>query len=283
VPASVTVPAMFELLLRCTIAPAASAEYPVYRATLTVSNHGTNTIPARLAAGVELVRYSIGGSRLARATRERVISVPSHGLDLAPGQSWTVQVDSLTYAPSAPPTSQAFSLVDQRRERSHANNGGSCRVPDHTQVLTANSFETLLWPVFQHPRCVGCHSFESSGKIDQGEHTMLHGRTGLTICHDCHVASVTGVQAWTTPVVASPNTDMDWGQKSLSATCRLMVANRSHFDFAIHFAQDSRIRWAIENRRTPDGVQQSAPPVSSAMEFAERYRRWKELGLLRCP
>jgi hypothetical protein len=125
-PARVEVRATYDLYISsCRIEPLNSYEW--YKGEVTVTNHGTNTAPASLAGRSTIVEYDSHPDKGGMT----VILAPDGGLYLAPGQSWTYQIGSITFSPDPQPSTQTFRIRPRDDERSHANNDRTCSVPPH--------------------------------------------------------------------------------------------------------------------------------------------------------
>jgi hypothetical protein len=107
-------------------------------------------------------------------------------------------------------------------------------------------FTTLLYPIFQHERCITCHSLGDAAslvaqhkaggiQLNVGELLFLPGKAP-EVCKTCHVAD------WRTP---HASLGIDWRGKSSKEICGIVTKRLPTRESRIHhFHDDPRIVWA---------------------------------------
>lgn len=137
-----------------------------------------------------------------------------------------------------------------------------------------SKFSDALNATFHHPRCLHCHQFNSRAH----DGLAYNSHRARYQCKKCHTPAITGLPSgeW-----FAPEPRMDWTDLDARATCQLA---RSHFvndelglNMARHLFTDVRVRWALENGRTPGGVLPTVP--GGYAEFEHQVKRWIEGGM----
>lgn len=111
-------------------------------------------------------------------------------------------------------------------------------------------FSDVLYPIFQHERCLNCHQFNNSRS--QGRSYTSH--RGRYMCDNCHRPQLTGLPGggW-----LAPNARLDYTGLGPRETCLLIKRNIGTGDknalLLDHMLHDIRIRWALESGMTPAG------------------------------
>lgn len=111
-------------------------------------------------------------------------------------------------------------------------------------------FSDVLYPMFQHERCLSCHQFNSQ----RSNGRAYHSHRSRYLCENCHRPQLTGLPGggW-----LAPNARMDYTGLDAKATCELIKRNIGTGDkvdlLRHHMLEDVRIRWALESGMTPAG------------------------------
>ncbi len=126
-------------------------------------------------------------------------------------------------------------------------------------------FAETLYPLFQHPRCLTCHQFNSARS--QGLSYSTHRSRYL--CDTCHHPQLTGLKGgeWQAPLAR-----LDWTGLAPRETCELVKRNTGGADAARrlreHLLHDGRIHWALDSGMTPAGPRPTPEGGSTAWQGA---------------
>jgi len=138
--------------------------------------------------------------------------------------------------------------------------------PSRAEALRPNvKFSDVLYPLFQHERCLTCHQFNSRRSL--GKSYTTHRNRYL--CEKCHRPELTGLQggAWMAPLDR-----MDYTGLGPRETCELIKRNVGSRDrdklLMDHMHHDERILWALESGNTPAGRQPTVPGGYPAWRLA---------------
>lgn len=137
-------------------------------------------------------------------------------------------------------------------------------------------FAETLYPLFQHPRCLTCHQFNSARS--QGLSYSTHRSRYL--CDNCHHPQLTGLKGgeWQAPLAR-----LDWTGLTPRETCELIKRNVGGADAARrlreHLLHDGRIHWALDSGMTPAGPRPT--PEGGSAAWQREVEAWLAGGL-RC-
>lgn len=137
-------------------------------------------------------------------------------------------------------------------------------------------FAETLYPLFQHPRCLTCHQFNSARS--QGLAYSTHRNRYL--CDTCHSPDLTGLKGgeWQAPLPR-----LDWTGLAPRETCELIKRNTGAADAARrlreHLLHDARIHWALDSGMTPGGPRPT--PEGGSAVWRREVQAWLAGGM-RC-
>jgi hypothetical protein len=129
-------------------------------------------------------------------------------------------------------------------------------------------FTEQLYPIFQHERCITCHSLGDAAsliaqhkaggiQLNVDELLFLPGKAP-EVCQNCHVTD------WRTP---HASLGIDWRGKSSSEICGIVTKRLPTRESRIHhFHDDPRIKWA-----SSDGVVYSSGAHEKAVLFPHNF------------
>jgi len=167
---------------------------------------------------------------------------------------------------------------------------------------TISFFEKYLYPTFQHPRCMDCHSMgdkasiinqhkKASPPINLEDHNIYGANIqpdSTSFCEGCHYGLIANSQGkpiafeWMSPAFIK---GIDWRNKSAKQTCQTVVSKLPKAQaLRHHFHDDSRIIWAVSSGLV---VPMGYPPLEEAPpkdigEFAQLIETWIQAGFP-CP
>lgn len=138
------------------------------------------------------------------------------------------------------------------------------------------SFAEILYPSFQHARCLTCHQFNSrrSNGLSYTSHRSRY------LCDTCHQPQLTGLRGgeWLAPLPR-----LDWTGLTPRQTCELLKRNAGRGDagqmLIAHLMHDGRIHWALDSGMTPAGWYPTVDGGSAA--WRQKVLAWVEGGM-RC-
>lgn len=145
-----------------------------------------------------------------------------------------------------------------------------------SNVAPGGSFAETLYPLFQHPRCLTCHQFNSARS--QGLSYSTHRSRYL--CDTCHHPQLTGLKGgeWQAPLAR-----LDWTGLAPRETCELIKRNAGATDggrrLREHLLHDGRIHWALDSGMTPGGPRPT--PEGGSMAWHREVQAWLASGM-RC-
>jgi len=141
-------------------------------------------------------------------------------------------------------------------------------------VRASSRFADVLYPMFQHERCLNCHQFNS--KRSSGKSYTTHRNRYL--CENCHRPKLTGLPegGW-----IAPQARMDYTGLGPRETCELIKRNVGAGDkralMREHMLHDVRIRWALESGMTPAGRFPTVPGGYAA--WVRAVEDWDKAGM----
>lgn len=162
-------------------------------------------------------------------------------------------------------------------------------------------WESELWPVFSHPRCINCHGLvnpvtgenHGGGRIPGVETTPNGGIRDALPCFQCHTAGATWYEE---PKLFVPEPTAAWelpprdmwfaGRSSTEVCARISKDIRSDPSSLVrHFQEDPRIKLGFVglrgmDERSPawDVVQPAEPPPLTHEQFLAALRKWVQIG-----
>jgi hypothetical protein len=139
-------------------------------------------------------------------------------------------------------------------------------------------FTTLLYPIFQHERCITCHSLGDAASL-KAQHQQSNIQLALNElylpgkapeeCKNCHVSD------WRTPHVSL---GIDWRGKSAKEICAIVTNRLPTSESRIHhFHDDPRIVWAASNGLVL-GKQKPVPFPNNFPGFLKVVDTWIDRG-----
>jgi hypothetical protein len=145
-----------------------------------------------------------------------------------------------------------------------------------TSPASGGGFAETLYPLFQHPRCLNCHQFNSARS--QGLSYTTHRSRYL--CDSCHHPQLTGLKGgeWQAPVAR-----LDWTGLAPRETCELIKRNAGGADatrrLREHLLDDGRIHWALDSGMIPGGSRPT--PEGGSVAWRQAVQIWLASGM-RC-
>lgn len=142
------------------------------------------------------------------------------------------------------------------------------------EIRPTVKFGDVLYPMFQHERCLTCHQFNSSRS--QGKSYTTHRNRYL--CDSCHQPRLTSLPGggW-----LAPNARLDYTGLGPRETCALIKRNIGAGDrnalLRAHMLNDIRIRWALESGVTPAGRFATVPGGYPA--WRQAVEDWSATGM----
>lgn len=166
-------------------------------------------------------------------------------------------------------------------------------LPGARRRATSQAYFIQAAPVFQHPRCLNCHTAQSFPRQGDDGHPHImqvkRGRsdagTAALPCSSCHqkgnsLSGVPGVEPWHLPPLR-----MAWEGLTIGQICRALTdpakGGMTPRKLIEHMRTDHLVAWAWQPGPDLTGKQRSTPPISQA-EFVGLIEQWAASGAA-CP